>query len=101
MRMDSEKEKDVESFQKDAILRQMKEYKREKTLYESQVQDLSKRSQYHDDHLRIVDSWFTQLLDEIRILVGDLVSGQEPDAGELFRSSLLFDEHSQFESHLK
>ncbi|KAG9673102.1 hypothetical protein KCU95_g3086, partial [Aureobasidium melanogenum] len=47
MRMDSEKEKDVESFQKDAILRQMKEYKREKTLYESQVQDLSKRSQYH------------------------------------------------------
>ncbi|KAG9838716.1 BRE1-domain-containing protein, partial [Aureobasidium melanogenum] len=101
MRMDSEKEKDVESFQKDAILRQMKEYKREKTLYESQVQDLSKRSQYHDDHLRIVDSWFTQLLDEIRILVGDLVSDQEPEAGELFRSSLLFDEHSQFESHLK
>lgn len=39
----------------------MKEYKREKSLYESQVQDLSKRSQYHDDHLRIVDSWFTQV----------------------------------------
>jgi hypothetical protein len=39
----------------------MKEYKREKALYESQVQDLSKRSQHHDDHLRIVDSWFTQV----------------------------------------
>ncbi|KAI4787700.1 E3 ubiquitin-protein ligase-like protein bre1, partial [Aureobasidium sp. EXF-8846] len=79
----------------------MKEYKREKALYESQVQDLTKRSQHHDDHLRIVDSWFTQLLDEIRIMVGDLVSDQEPEAGELFRSSLLFDDHAQFESHLK
>ena len=39
----------------------MKEYKREKALYESQVQDLSKRSQHHDDHLRIVDAWFTQV----------------------------------------
>lgn len=101
MRMDSEKEKDVESFQKDAILRQMKEYKREKALYESQVQDLSKRSQHHDDHLRIVDAWFTQLLDEIRILVGDLVSDQEPEAGELFNSSLLFEDNSLFDTHLK
>lgn len=50
-----------QSFQKDAILRQMKEYKREKQLYESQVQDLTKRSQHHDDHLRIVDAWFTQV----------------------------------------
>ena len=50
-----------QSFQKDAILRQMKEYKREKQLYESQVQDLTKRSQHHDDHLRIIDAWFTQV----------------------------------------
>jgi E3 ubiquitin-protein ligase BRE1 len=34
-------------------------------------------------------------------MVGDLVSDQEPEAGELFRSSLLFDDHAQFESHLK
>lgn len=39
----------------------MKEYKREKSLYESQVQDLTKRSQHHDDHLRVVDAWFTQV----------------------------------------
>jgi E3 ubiquitin-protein ligase BRE1 len=34
-------------------------------------------------------------------MVGDLVSDQEPEAGELFRSSLLFDDHAQFESHLR
>jgi E3 ubiquitin-protein ligase BRE1 len=41
------------------------------------------------------------LLDEIRIMVGDLVSDQEPEAGELFRSSLLFDDNSLFDNHLK
>ena len=48
-------------YQKDAIIRQMKEYKREKGLLESQVTDLTKRSLYHDDHLRIIDIWFTQV----------------------------------------
>lgn len=41
------------------------------------------------------------MLDEIRILVGDLVSDDEPSAGELFRSSLLFDDNNLFEDHLK
>ena len=50
-----------QNFQKDAILRQMREYKREKNLYEAQVTDLSKKSQHHDDHLRTIDAWFTQV----------------------------------------
>lgn len=41
------------------------------------------------------------MLDEIRIVVGDLASDSEPSSGELFRSSLLFEDNSLFEDHLK
>ncbi|KAF1346640.1 BRE1 E3 ubiquitin ligase-domain-containing protein [Delphinella strobiligena] len=97
---DPDKEKDIENFQKDAILRQMREYKRERNLYESQVSELTKRSQHHDDHLRVIDAWFTQLLDEIRIVVGDMVSST-PSGQEIFRSSLQFESHDAFQEHLK
>lgn len=48
-------------FTKDAILRQMKEYKREKHSLETQLAQVNKRSAYHDDHLRIIDGWFLQV----------------------------------------
>lgn len=51
----------TQNFQKDALFRQMREYKRERNLYEEQVADLTKRAQYHDDHMRIIDIWFTQV----------------------------------------
>ncbi|PSN71178.1 BRE1-domain-containing protein [Corynespora cassiicola Philippines] len=62
-----------DDIEKDAILRQMREYKREKSTIETQLHDAEKRSQYHDDHLRTIDSWFEQLVDEIRILSGELL----------------------------
>lgn len=58
----------MKNYQKDAILRQMKEYKRQRRDFEEKVQDLQKRCQFHDDHLRTIDAWFSQLLDEIRIM---------------------------------
>jgi E3 ubiquitin-protein ligase BRE1 len=51
----------LQSFQKDAILRQMREFKREKATVESQLNELEGRSKYHDDHLRIIDAWFDQV----------------------------------------
>ncbi|KAI9763095.1 MAG: E3 ubiquitin-protein ligase bre1 [Candelina submexicana] len=61
---------ELERYQKDAIYRQMQEYKREKQTLESRIKDMSERALYHDDHLRIVDAWFKQLLDEVKILAG-------------------------------
>ena len=52
-----------QKFQKEAIYRQMQEYKREKTSFETQLIDLRKRSAYHDDHLRAIDAWFDQVRD--------------------------------------
>lgn len=51
----------MQAFQKDAILRQMREYKREKTTIESQLAEIENRSQHHDDHLRTIDIWFDQV----------------------------------------
>ncbi|RPB16012.1 hypothetical protein P167DRAFT_345183 [Morchella conica CCBAS932] len=61
-------QEDVVHFQKEAIWRQMMEYKRERNMLETRVEELEKKSTYHDDHLRVIDAWWDQLLDEVRLL---------------------------------
>jgi E3 ubiquitin-protein ligase BRE1 len=39
----------------------MREYKREKTTVETQLNELERSSKYHDDHLRTIDTWFDQV----------------------------------------
>lgn len=39
----------------------MQEFKREKQSLESRVSQLSKAAAYHNDHLRVIDSWFKQV----------------------------------------
>lgn len=46
----------------------MRVYKREISDLQSRLDELAKQSTYHDDHLRIVDAWFGQLLEEISIV---------------------------------
>ncbi|KAL6706702.1 E3 ubiquitin-protein ligase bre1 [Coniothyrium glycines] len=92
---------DIEAFQKDAILRQMREFKREKTTVESQLSELESRCKYHDDHLRTIDAWFDQLIDEIRLLSaqdlpspsGDLASAPAIPSTIFFAESQTFKEH--------
>ena len=47
----------------------MREYQRERNDLQSQVKDLNKRATYHDAHIRLIDAWFTQLLDEISVQI--------------------------------
>ena len=58
-----------QKFQKEAIYRQMQEYKREKTTLESQLRDLQRRTLNHDDHLRFVNSWFDQVSRNLTVLL--------------------------------
>ena len=51
----------AQKFQKEAIIRQMHEYKREKMTLETRLNDLTMRATYHDDHLRAIDAWFEQV----------------------------------------
>jgi hypothetical protein len=50
-----------QAFQKDAIIRQMREYKREKNTAEAQLNELESRAKHHNDHLRTIDTWFDQV----------------------------------------
>ncbi|CZS93902.1 related to spindle pole body protein NUF1 [Rhynchosporium graminicola] len=89
---------DLEEYQKDAIYRRMLEYKRESAALQSQIKELQKRSTDHDDHLRVADQWWTQLLDEISLLAQDLVPEIDNDAS--FPTALSFKGSEDFQSHL-
>ncbi|KAL2074920.1 hypothetical protein VTL71DRAFT_8700 [Oculimacula yallundae] len=89
---------DLEEYQKDAIYRRMLEYKRESAAFQSQVKELQKRSTDHDDHLRVADQWWTQLLDEVSLLAQDLVPEGDNDAS--FPTALSFKGSEDFQSHL-
>lgn len=77
----------------------MQEYKREKTTLETQLKEMRKKTRYHDDHLRIIDSWFQQIIDEVKVIVKD-DDDVDMDA-ESLPSSLLFSDQEQFEEHLR
>ncbi|CAI7654005.1 unnamed protein product [Penicillium glandicola] len=89
---------DLERFQKEAILRQMQEYKREKSSLESRLSQMSKAATFHNDHLRVIDLWFKQLIDEVKLLLGP---SQSEDEKTPFQSSLQFEDVEEFETHLK
>ncbi|KAG9247846.1 BRE1 E3 ubiquitin ligase-domain-containing protein [Calycina marina] len=76
----------------------MQEYKREKTTLESQLKDVQKKALDHDDHLRVIDAWWSQLLDEVRLLSED----QLPDTGAdiSFSTSIQFKGSEDFSTHL-
>ncbi|KAI2615475.1 E3 ubiquitin-protein ligase BRE1 [Hypoxylon sp. NC1633] len=91
----------IEDYQKDAIYRQMLEYKREKNTIESQLDDVQKRSAHHDDHLRIIDNWWIQLLQEIELALEGTVSFQPGSSNDQpFATHIHFKDLAEFESHL-
>ncbi|EPE35412.1 RING/U-box [Glarea lozoyensis ATCC 20868] len=90
---------DLEKYQKDAIYRQMLEYKREKATFESQLKDTQKKATDHDDHLRVINAWWAQLLDEVKLLVEDQVPSTD-DIDASFPTRLQFKGSEDFQSHL-
>ncbi|KAJ4311671.1 E3 ubiquitin-protein ligase bre1 [Neodidymelliopsis sp. IMI 364377] len=76
----------------------MREYKREKATIEAQLNDVETRSRYHDDELRMIDAWFDQLVDEIKILSGERLSGDSSDRS--VPPALLFEDSDSFKKHL-
>ncbi|KAL2270310.1 hypothetical protein VTJ83DRAFT_2494 [Remersonia thermophila] len=96
---DMKEEAWIEQYQKGAIYRQMLEYKREKLNLESRVQELEKNSTDHDDHIRIVDAWVLQLLQEIELLVEGAVPSATAD-GPAPGSALAFADSKDFQRHL-
>ncbi|KAI9746325.1 MAG: E3 ubiquitin-protein ligase bre1 [Claussenomyces sp. TS43310] len=92
---------DLENYQKDAIYRQMLEYKRERATLESQLKDVQKRSVDHDDHLRVIDAWWSELLDEVTLLSRNVATSSGIIDHEVaFPTALLFKSSTEFSEHL-
>ena len=39
----------------------MQEYKRDKNGLENRLKDMGKKAQYHDEHLLLLDAWFSEV----------------------------------------
>ena len=50
-----------QKFQKEAIVRQMQEYKRERNNLEAQLNTVTKSALHHDEHLMMIDACFSQV----------------------------------------
>lgn len=76
----------------------MQEYKREKNALETRINEMSKKTIHHDEHLMVIDAWFGELIDEVKVLVGDL---NNHSLRSTFPSALLLADTSAFKTHLK
>lgn len=77
----------------------MNEYKRECQTLESELKDIKKRAGDSSDHLRIVDAWWSQLLDEVTLLTKNAA----PSTFKLdtpFPTAAHFKNSSEFSQHL-
>ncbi|KAK3333143.1 BRE1 E3 ubiquitin ligase-domain-containing protein [Cercophora scortea] len=97
---DMKEEAWIEEYQKGAIYRQMLEYKREKSGLESRLQDVEKNAAYHDDHIRILDAWILQLVQEIELLADSTISTTRTSPDTTPISALAFKDSKDFQKHL-
>ncbi|KAF2004541.1 BRE1-domain-containing protein [Amniculicola lignicola CBS 123094] len=82
----------LQTFQKDAIWRQMKEYKREKTTLEAQIADMEKRTKHYDHNLRTLNEWFDQMVEDIRVILAEKFPDMPPGDAALFERDI-FSKH--------
>ena len=62
----------------------MQEYSRKASTAESRLEELHARSIYHDDHLRAVDAWWRQVLEEIELLAESSIPNISTASGTLY-----------------
>ncbi|OAA38046.1 RING-12 protein [Metarhizium rileyi] len=90
----------IEAYTKGAIYRQMQEYSRKAATAESRLEELHKRCVHHDDHLRIIDGWWRQLLEELEVVAEPTSSGNAPTSDPPYLSAIGFKDLNEFQTHL-
>ncbi|KHN99437.1 RING-12 protein [Metarhizium album ARSEF 1941] len=98
--MEMKEEGWIEAYTKGAIYRQMQEYSRKAATAESRLEELHKRCVHHDDHLRIIDGWWRQLLEELEVVAEPTLSEIAPPADPPYLSAVSFKDLSEFQTHL-
>ncbi|KAK9459322.1 BRE1 E3 ubiquitin ligase-domain-containing protein [Lipomyces oligophaga] len=89
---------EVSLFKKEAIFRQMQVYKRERDVLQSRLAELEQQSAYHDDHVRLLELWWDQLINEISILFGKPLTSASDDCS--VPRSLLESNSQEYSAHL-
>lgn len=90
----------IDEYTKGAIYRQMQEYKRTCSTLETRLEEMERRSIHHDDHLRVVDAWWVQLLQELKLLAEKTIPFQAGSSKEAFPTGTTFKDMEELESHL-
>ncbi|KAH8674053.1 E3 ubiquitin-protein ligase BRE1 [Xylariales sp. PMI_506] len=78
----------------------MQEYKRTCSTLEARLEEMERRSTHHDDHIRIVDSWWIQLLQELTLLAEKSIPFQPGSGAQAFPTCTTFKDIQDLESHL-
>ncbi|KAJ4268552.1 E3 ubiquitin-protein ligase bre1 [Fusarium torreyae] len=97
--LDMKEESWIDAYTKGAIYRQMQEYSRKASTYESRLEELHKRSVHHDDHLRIIDAWWRQVLEEMELLSDSDTTSPTP-SDPPYLSGVSFKDLHDFQKHL-
>lgn len=79
-------------------MRQVGEYKRAVKDLESQLAERRKKARDHDDHLRTIDAWLRQFIDEVKLLMPEEEDSMDVDSAP---SALQFTDQKDFEQHLQ
>ncbi|KAI1854518.1 hypothetical protein JX266_000636 [Neoarthrinium moseri] len=90
----------IEEYTKGAIYRQMQEYKRTCSTLETRLEEMERRSLHHDDHIRIVDAWWIQLLQELKVFAEETIPFQPGSGEQAFPTHTTFKDIEELESHL-
>ncbi|PHH81099.1 hypothetical protein CDD82_1315 [Ophiocordyceps australis] len=90
----------IEAYTKGAIYRQMQEYSRKAMTAESRLEELHKRCVHHDDHLRLIDGWWRQLLEELELIAEQTLSSTVSPTEPPYFSGISFKDLHEFQNHM-
>jgi E3 ubiquitin-protein ligase BRE1 len=57
-------------YRKEAIYRSLLAERRDKSRLSERIQQYKQQSVFHDDHIRVIDLWLKQLLEELAVSYG-------------------------------
>ncbi|KAL2752831.1 hypothetical protein ACRALDRAFT_2029967 [Sodiomyces alcalophilus JCM 7366] len=90
----------IENYQKGAIYRAFQEAKRDKAELESRVDQLQNHVTYRDDHIRLVEAWWDQVLEHMELLVDPTLPPLKGPTEPPFIVGTDFKDIPSFEQHL-
>ncbi|KJZ78915.1 E3 ubiquitin-protein ligase BRE1 [Hirsutella minnesotensis 3608] len=99
--LDPKEEGWIEAYTKGAIYRQMQEYSRKAATAESRLEELHKRCVHHDDHLRFIDAWWRQLLEEVESMTDEKLPDSVNPSGSPYLSGVSFKDLHDFQHHIQ